>query len=129
MDDPEPDHQVGSHRSGRPMEINVARSLAWKIAQEQGAEVIWINDLRRLYPIQKRMFPPMRTFPVLVMPGGRLTADLRIEATSAEVAALAACGGPLVCERGSMGNLACEVFDGTKRITFYRPPNASVIND
>lgn len=50
MHDPEPDHQVGSHRSALPMEIEVARSLAWKIARERGADVIWIIDPKKLYP-------------------------------------------------------------------------------
>jgi hypothetical protein len=126
MDDPEPEHQVGSHRSGLPMEIDVARSLAWKIARECGADVIWINDPKGLFPMHKRNNNQMRTFPVLVMPGGRLTDELRVDAVSAEVAALAACGGPLIAERGSMGNLACEVFDGRKRIMFYRPPGARI---
>src|SRR6266545_4797112 len=79
MDDPEPDHQVRSHRSGQPMEIDVARSLAWKIARERGADVIWIHDPKGLFPMHKRtMSHQMRTFPVLVMPGGQLTSDLRI---------------------------------------------------
>jgi hypothetical protein len=83
---------------------------------------------RRLYPRNNRRTGQMRTFPVLVMPGGRLVSDLRIDAVSAEVAALVACGGPLIAERGGMGNLACEVFDGQKRIMFYRPPDAPVVN-
>jgi hypothetical protein len=128
MDDPEPDHQVGSHPSAQPMEIDVARSLAWKTARERRADVIWINDPKGLFPMHERTVRhQMRTFPVHVMPGGKLTDDLRIDAVSAEVAALAACGGPLVAERGSMGNLACQVFDGTKKILFYRPPGAPII--
>lgn len=114
MDDPDGEHQVGSHRSALPMDIEVARSLAWKLARDRGADVIWINDPKRLYPRNNRRMGQMRTFPVLVMPGGRLVSDLRIDAVSAEVAALVACGGPLIAERGSMGNLACEVFDGQK---------------
>jgi hypothetical protein len=56
-----------------------------------------------------------------------MSEDLRIDAISPEVAALVACGPPLVPEHGSMSNLACQVFDGTKRIMFYRPPDAPVI--
>jgi hypothetical protein len=117
----------GSHRSGQPMDIEVARSLAHKVAQERGADVIWIDDPSGLYPRHERTVGRMRTFPVHVMPGGKMTGDLRIDAISPEVAALVACGGPLVPERGSMSNLACEVFDGTKRTLFYRPPDGSII--
>ena len=128
MDDPDPDHQVGSHRSGLPMEIDVARSLAWKIARERGAAVIWINDPKGLFSMHERTIRHrMRTFPVHVMPGGKKTDDLRIDAVSAEVAARAACGEPLVAGHGSMGNLACQVFDGTKKILFYRLPGAPII--
>jgi hypothetical protein len=112
------------------MEIDVARSLAWKIARERGVGVIWINDPKSLFPMHKRTSShQMRTFPVLVMPGGRWTSELRIDAVSAEVAAYVACGGPLIPERGSMGNLACEVFDGRKKILFYRPPDAPIVGD
>jgi hypothetical protein len=128
MNDPEPDHQVGSHRSAQPMEIDVARSLAWKIARERGADVIWINDPKSLFPTHVRTIShQMRTFAVHVMPGGKLTDDVRIEAVSTEVAALAVCGEPLVAEHGSMGNLVCQVFDGPKKILFYRPPDAPII--
>jgi hypothetical protein len=125
MDDERLD-RAGSHRSGLPMDIEVARSLAHKIAREREADVIWIDDPRGLYPRHERMIGRIRTFPVHVMPGGKMDSDLRIDAISPEVAALVACGGPLVPERGSMSNLACEVFDGTKRVMFYRPPGASV---
>jgi hypothetical protein len=126
MDDPDAEHQIGSHHSALPMAIEIAHCLALKIARERGAEIIWINDPKGLYPRNKRATGQMRTFPVLVMPGGRLTSDLRIDAVSPEVAALVACGAPLI-ERGSRGNLACEVFDRGKRITFYRPPDAVIM--
>lgn len=126
MDDERAD-LPGSHHSGLPMDIEVARSLAHKIAREREADVIWIDDPRGLYPRHDRTLGGMRTFPVHVMPGGKMTSDLRIDAISPEVAALVACGGPLVPGSGSMSNLACEVFDGTKRIMFYRPPGAPII--
>jgi hypothetical protein len=126
MDDERAD-LPGSHRSSLPMNIEVARSLAHKVARERGADVIWIYDPRGLYPTHKRMAGRMRTFPVHVMLGGKMASDLRIDAISPEVAALVACGGPLVPECGSMSNLACEVFDGTKRIMFYWPQGEPVV--
>ena len=45
----------------------------------------------------------------------------QVDASSPEVAARVACGDSLVAaEHGSMSSLACEVFDGVKRIMFYR---------
>lgn len=54
MNDPEPNHDVSIHLSGLPTEIERARALAWKIAKEQKAEVIWINDPKGLYPMHER---------------------------------------------------------------------------
>jgi hypothetical protein len=126
MDDERAD-LPGSHHSGLPMKIEVARSLAHKIAREREADVIWICDPNGLYPTHERLRRGMKTFPVHVMPGGQMTADLRIDAISPEIAALVTCGEPLVRECGSVSNLVCEVFDGTKRIMFYRPPGQPVV--
>jgi hypothetical protein len=58
MQDAEPDHQIGAHRSAVPMEIEVARALAWKIARERGADIIWIFDPKKLYPRENRPVAP-----------------------------------------------------------------------
>jgi hypothetical protein len=68
MDDPEPKHQIAFHRSGLPMAIDVARSLAWKIAAERGANVIWISDPKNLFPMHKRITNQVLTLPVLALP-------------------------------------------------------------
>ena len=83
----------------------MARCLAHKVARERDADVILIVDPKGLYSRHQRMVGRMRTFPVHVMPGGRMSEDLRIDAISPEVAALVACGPPLVPEHGSMSNL------------------------
>jgi len=54
MSDPSRDHQIGAHHSACPMEIEVARSLAWKIAHERTADLIWIDDPKELYPKAER---------------------------------------------------------------------------
>ena len=89
MDDERAD-LPGSHRSGLPMDVEVARCLAHKVARERDADVILIVDPKGLYSRHQRMVGRMRTFPVHVMPGGRMSEDLRIDAISPEVAALVA---------------------------------------
>lgn len=46
--------RTGAHHSARPMEIEMARSLAWKIAREQGVENIVIRDRKNLFPKNRR---------------------------------------------------------------------------
>ena len=55
------EHLPGFHRSDLPMQIEVARSLAQKIARERAADVIWISDPKGLYPQHDRMVGRMRT--------------------------------------------------------------------
>jgi hypothetical protein len=53
LSDPRPGH-IGSHFSACPMEVETARSLAWKIAREQGVENILIRDRKNLFPKSRR---------------------------------------------------------------------------
>src|ERR1700734_3068789 len=52
--DNERDKLPAFHLSGLPMDIEVARSLAHKIARDNDADVIWIDDKKGLYPIHRR---------------------------------------------------------------------------
>ena len=58
MEDADKNHQISSHRSGQLMEIEQARSLAWKIARGRKADLIWIDDPKKLYPKDRRAERP-----------------------------------------------------------------------
>jgi hypothetical protein len=58
MSDTNPKHDIDSHHSAGPMEIETARRLAWKIARDYGADRIVISDPKNLYPKAERAQPP-----------------------------------------------------------------------
>jgi len=73
-----------------------------------------------------KLKPGSQMFRVHRMPHGIMEGAIKIHAATPYDAAILACDGPLIEERGGMHSLACEVFvnEGGKisRRMFYRPP-------